>query len=65
MTEPLQYLTLTCPYCGVHLTCEVDISAGSQQTVEDCPTCCAPILIDYRVQPDGRIDLIQVRREND
>ncbi len=34
---------LSCPHCGYWVEVELDLSAGEQQVIEDCPTCCRPI----------------------
>lgn len=32
-----------CPYCGESITTWVDLSQGSQDSIEDCSVCCRPI----------------------
>lgn len=56
---------VACPYCGESFAIVVDCSAGSQQYVEDCPVCCAPILFDASVDADGHLEALSLRREND
>ncbi len=48
-----------CPSCGVEVIVPIDVSAGrDQEYVEDCPVCCAPVLLQVRVEPDGSIAVI-------
>jgi transcription elongation factor Elf1 len=49
MNEPLQFLTVTCPWCGEQFDTEIDLSAGDQQYTEDCQICCAPISLNIQV----------------
>ncbi len=41
----LEWLTLSCPYCGEQLDVSVDCSIEYQQYVEDCQVCCRPMLL--------------------
>ena len=52
-----------CPYCGEQVEALLDLSAGDQQYIEDCPVCCRPIQFD--LQTDGQHWSLQVRREDD
>lgn len=52
-----------CPYCGEEAEAVLDLSAGDQEYVEDCPVCCRPIIFDLRT--DGRDWTLHVRTEND
>jgi hypothetical protein len=55
-------VTVTCPHCWESITLPIDLSAGDQSCVEDCPVCCAPILVDYTVD-NGELADISVERE--
>jgi hypothetical protein len=46
MVEPV---TVSCPYCGESFETSVDLTAGSQQYIEDCYVCCQPIQFDIKV----------------
>jgi hypothetical protein len=47
-----------CPACGEEIVIPVDLSAGRQQRyVEDCPVCCAPNVIDIRIDRRGRVTI--------
>ncbi|QKE64205.1 CPXCG motif-containing cysteine-rich protein [Aquipseudomonas campi] len=52
-----------CPYCGELAEALLDLSAGDQEYVEDCPVCCRPIIFDLRT--DGADWSLDVRTEND
>ena len=41
-----------CPYCGETFSMILDISAGSQQYIEDCEICCRPIEIKFSINGD-------------
>lgn len=44
---------VTCPYCGQAIELRVDVSAGPQSYIEDCPVCCQPINVDVNVDAQG------------
>ena len=52
-----------CPYCGEEAEAALDLSAGDQTYIEDCPVCCRPI--QFELQTDGDSWNLQVRREDD
>ena len=52
-----------CPYCWEGVEALLDLSAGDQEYVEDCPVCCRPIL--FSLQTDGENWSLDVRGEND
>lgn len=52
-----------CPYCGEPVEAVLDLSAGDQQYIEDCPVCCRPVLFDLR--SDGIVWTLDVRREDE
>jgi len=53
MTEPVQFRRITCPWCSETMEVEIDLSAGNQTYTEDCQICCAPIVLDIRVDGDN------------
>ncbi|MWV17221.1 CPXCG motif-containing cysteine-rich protein [Pseudomonas sp. L-22-4S-12] len=59
----LEAQSYQCPYCGEEVEAVLDLSAGDQEYVEDCPVCCRPIVFDLRT--DGRDWTLHVRTEND
>lgn len=52
-----------CPYCGEPAEALLDLSAGDQRYIEDCPVCCRPVLFELRT--DGVDWQLDVRAEND
>lgn len=53
----------TCPCCGEPAEAVLDLSAGDQAYIEDCPVCCRPI--EFELRTDGREWRLDVRGEND
>jgi endogenous inhibitor of DNA gyrase (YacG/DUF329 family) len=60
MLETQEY---QCPYCGEPVEAVLDLSAGDQQYIEDCPVCCRPVVFDMR--SDGLEWALDVRREDE
>ena len=52
-----------CPYCGELAEAVLDLSAGDQTYIEDCPVCCRPIV--FTLQTDGHEWMLDVRSENE
>lgn len=52
-----------CPYCGEPVEAVLDLSAGDQFYIEDCPVCCRPI--EFELRTDGENWQLDVRGEND
>jgi endogenous inhibitor of DNA gyrase (YacG/DUF329 family) len=52
-----------CPYCGEPVEAVLDLSAGDQQYIEDCPVCCRPIV--FSLSTDGVDWQLDVHGEND
>jgi hypothetical protein len=49
----------TCPACGEEIVVPVDPRAGREQEyVEDCPVCCAPVVLSVQVLDDGEITIV-------
>ena len=38
--------SLSCPYCGEHISVTVELLDEAQQYIEDCQVCCRPITIN-------------------
>lgn len=55
---------IQCPYCGETYESMVDVSAGSQEYIEDCYACCRPINLKTIVDHNGELQLIEIRRED-
>lgn len=61
MTDWLTEKRIRCPFCGETITVIVDISAGSQTYVEDCPVCCQAMQITIEAD-DGILRTIRAER---
>ena len=53
----------SCPYCGEPAEAVLDLSAGDQTYIEDCPVCCRPIV--FTLQTDGHEWMLDVHSENE
>lgn len=42
--------SFTCPHCWQEVIMRLDLSGGSQRYIEDCPGCCNPLEIVFRVE---------------
>lgn len=56
------FTDVACPYCGEVITLRLDLSAGSQNYVEDCQVCCQPIQVAMNVSDDGSLDTVVAER---
>lgn len=56
---------ISCPYCGERFDTTVDISAGSQEYIEDCQICCQPIAFRTTVDHDGNLLSVETYRDDD
>lgn len=59
----LEEAQVQCPHCWQPISVTLDLSAGSQRYVEDCPVCCRPLLLS--LETDGEAFAVEVRPEND
>ena len=64
MSEYLEERAIDCPYCGANFTIVIDLSAGSQQYIEDCAVCCRPIALAVAFDADG-VPRVQAAREDE
>ena len=56
----------TCPYCDTAFDLLIDSSAGSHETWEDCPRCCAPIQVQVSVSEfSGELEDVPLGRDDD
>jgi hypothetical protein len=61
----LEWIIVSCPYCGESFETAVDGSAGEQQEyVEDCQICCQPILFTVSIGANGELLAYEIREEN-
>jgi len=61
----LEAITIDCPYCGESFSTQVDLSAGSQNYVEDCAVCCRPIEVFVEVGDDDELVAVRVATDRD
>ncbi len=59
----LEVESCRCPWCGEPIEAVLDLSAGDQCYVEDCPVCCRPIVFDLRT--DGVDWTLELQREGE
>jgi hypothetical protein len=62
--ELLQFVTISCPYCGEDFGTNVDVSSGSCSYVEDCQVCCQPIEVAIEVDGAGELQAVHARRQD-
>lgn len=43
-----------CPECGESNSVDVD---GPGEFIQDCSTCCRPLVVRVRVRPDGTLEV--------
>lgn len=56
----------SCPYCDTPFDLLIDASAGSHETWEDCPRCCAPIQVQVSVSAfSGELEDVTLGRDDD
>lgn len=53
-----------CPYCAQGIEVVLDLSAGSQEYVEDCEVCCRPIFFTAHKDRLGEFS-VTARKENE
>lgn len=59
----VEFVDITCPYCGETFETGVDASAGSTSYIEDCQVCCRPMEIELRVSGEDAFT-VNVRRSD-
>ncbi len=61
----LEAIQISCPYCGARFDTAVDGSAGDQEYIEDCFVCCRPIVFQVHIGYEGRLNRLEVRRDDE
>ena len=61
----LEIREINCPYCGEVFDASIDLSAGSQNYIEDCYVCCRPIQFVINVDHNGKLIFIDACRDDD
>ena len=60
-----QHESFLCPHCGSPNALAIDLSGGAnQEFVIDCETCCAPIIVNIKLDGEDVIS-IEVKKENE
>jgi hypothetical protein len=62
--QPTVTQELSCPWCGECFTTLIDLSAGSQDYVEDCQICCQPVRLLVRAGEDGELEGFEALRDD-
>jgi hypothetical protein len=60
----LEFVEITCPYCGESFETGVDASAGSTSYIEDCQVCCRPMEFRLRADTEGTLE-VEVHRSDE
>lgn len=60
----LEEIEAACPYCGSPVVIDVEPGLESQQFIEDCAVCCAPIEFELHANIDGGWRLV-ARRDDE
>ena len=55
---------VSCPYCGKTNVVLFDCTVTPQEYIEDCQTCCRPIIFKIRLSANDEL-LVSVYSEND
>lgn len=61
-SEPTQFVTVSCPYCGESYTTSIDLANGSCTYVEDCQICCQAMELAIELNDAGDLQSFQARR---
>lgn len=65
MNQRLIEQVYPCPYCGEQIETLIDVSQGSQQTIEDCSVCCRPIELNITVDEVTQAIHLVAQTDND
>jgi hypothetical protein len=65
MSALIEYLVVTCPYCGQAMEIDVDCTGGDQSYYEDCQTCCMPVRFLITVDDRGNLSNFTARRDDE
>jgi len=64
-SEPSDFVTVVCPYCGELFDTRIDVSAGASTYIEDCQVCCQPIELQVKVNDAGQLLDVSANRLDD
>lgn len=57
-----EFVPIVCPYCWERYETQVDLSAGSATSIEDCQVCCRPIELSCEIDEAGRLLSVKPER---
>lgn len=60
--NPVESLDALCPWCCEAISLVVECIEAEQEYVEDCPVCCAPMLVRVSI-PGAGPPAVEVERE--
>ncbi len=60
--NPLENIDTQCPWCGENIELLIECIEPQQEYTEDCPVCCAPMVVSVNVTPDG-VPEVSLERE--
>ncbi|MBS98281.1 MAG: CPXCG motif-containing cysteine-rich protein [Oceanospirillaceae bacterium] len=60
--NPEENVEVGCPWCSELISLRVECIEPEQEYIEDCPVCCAPMLVRVEVPPEGFVQ-VDVERE--
>lgn len=60
--NPQESIETCCPWCNEHITLVIECLEPEQEYTEDCPVCCAPMLVRV-VVPERGDPQVEVERE--
>jgi hypothetical protein len=55
LMNPIETVHFSCPWCGKPAETAVDCTGGDQEYVEDCWSCCRPMVIRVALDSDGEL----------
>lgn len=58
----LDFIHVTCPFCGEGFETAVDPGEGDAEYIEDCPVCCRPIQMQLRLDEAGEVATLDPSR---
>jgi len=60
--NPQEDIEVNCPWCSESVILVIECIEPEQEYTEDCPACCAPILVRVTV-PQLGLPMVEVERE--
>ncbi|SEG85010.1 MULTISPECIES: CPXCG motif-containing cysteine-rich protein [Marinobacterium] len=60
--NPQETIDTQCPWCSESIELLIECIEPEQEYTEDCPVCCAPMVVSVNVPPGGAPE-VSVERE--